>query len=154
MTRLPNIHRLFLPAAGLLVISSLYLHAQPFPYSHARVVTENGSVIRVEVADTPEKRRLGLARRDYLRAGWGMLFIFESRVPHRFWMKDMRFPIDIIWLDNHRIIDLALNVNPPEKGKSPPVYIPRAPANFVLELSAGQASELGLVLGQQLRYQF
>ena len=128
--------------------------AQEFSYAHATVITSKGVSIPVEVSDTPEKRSLGLGKRDKLENGWGMLFVFEKRIPHSFWMKNMRFPIDIIWLENQRIVELAENVPPPQEGESPKVMEPRLPSNFVLELESGRARALGLNVGQKLSYQF
>ena len=128
--------------------------AQEFSYAHATVITPKGVSIPVEVSDTPEKRSLGLGKRDKLENGWGMLFVFEKRIPHSFWMKNMRFPIDIIWLDNQRIVELAENVPPPQEGESPKVMEPRLPSNFVLELESGRARALGLNVRQKLSYQF
>ena len=128
--------------------------AQEFRYAHATVITPKGVSIPVEVSDTPEKRSLGLGKRDKLEKGWGMLFVFEKRIPHSFWMKNMRFPIDIIWLDNQRIVELAENVPPPQEGESPKVLEPRLPSNFVLEIESGRARALGLKVGQKLSYQF
>ena len=128
--------------------------AQEFKYAHATVITPKGVSIPVEVSDTPEKRSLGLGKRDKLKKGWGMLFVFEKRIPHSFWMKNMRFPIDIIWLDNQRIVELAENVPPPQEGESPKVMEPRLPSNFVLEIESGRARALGLNVGQKLSSQF
>ena len=83
-----------------------------------------------------------------------MLFVFEKRIPHSFWMKNMRFPIDIIWLDNQRIVELAENVPPPQEGESPKVMEPRFPSNIVLEIESGRARALGLKVGQKLSYHF
>ena len=138
----------------LLCFKSETAQAREFEYAHATVITESGISIPVEVSDTPEKRSLGLGKRDMLQKDWGMLFVFQKRIPHHFWMKDMRFPIDIIWIDNHRIVEMAKNVPPPEKGASPKVLKPIYPSNFVLEIEAGRAKTLGLRMGQKLRYQF
>ena len=144
-------------ASGLFLLFSFITEgalAQGFSYAHATVITPKGVSIPVEVSDTPEKRSLGLGKRDKLEKGWGMLFVFEKRIPHSFWMKNMRFPIDIIWLDNQRIVELAENVPPPQVGESPKVMEPRLPSNFVLEIESGQARALGLKVGQKLSYQF
>ena len=128
--------------------------AQELSYAHANVITPKGVSIPVEVSDTPEKRSLGLGKRDKLENGWGMLFVFEKRIPHSFWMKNMRFPIDIIWLDYQRIVELAENVPPPQEGESPKVMEPSLPSNFVLEIESGRARALELKVGQNLSYQF
>ena len=123
-------------------------------YAHAIVKTSTGKEIPVEVADTVEKRSLGLGKRSGLENGWGMLFVFEKRKQHGFWMKDMQFPLDIIWLDNHRIVHILRNVQPAKSGVIPPVMTPPVAGNFVLEINAGSADELKLQLGQRLKYQF
>ena len=123
-------------------------------YAHAIVTTSAGEKISVEVADTVEKRSLGLGKRSGLENGWGMLFVFEKRKQHGFWMKDMQFPLDIIWLDNHRIVHILQNVQPVKSGDNPPVMKPPVAGNFVLEIDAGFAAELKLQVGQRLKYQF
>ena len=140
---------LFVPFFG-----SNFAFAEVQDYAHAIVTTYTGKEISVEVADTVEKRSLGLGKRSGLENGWGMLFVFEKRKQHGFWMKDMEFPLDIIWLDNHRIAYILRNVQPAKSGVIPPVMTPPVAGNFVLEIDAGRADELKLQVGQRLRYQF
>ena len=83
-----------------------------------------------------------------------MLFVFEKRKTHRFWMKDMQFPLDILWIDNYRIVHILRNVQTAKKGGKPPVLVPSEPANFVLEIESGRASKLGLKPGDILNYNF
>ena len=128
--------------------------AEEIVYSHAIVTTSTGKKIPVEVADTLKKRSLGLGKRTSLKKGWGMLFVFEKRKPHRFWMKDMQFPLDIIWLDNHRIVHIIHNAKPANSRDEPEVMTSPVPVNFVLEIAAGHAEELKLKTGQRLKYKF
>ena len=138
----------------LLFFGSTTAGANEIDYAHAIVTTSAGNEIAVEVADTIEKRSLGLGNRPGLKKGWGMLFVFGKRELHRFWMKSMQFPLDIIWLDNHRIVHILRNAQPTVPGEKPQIMSPPVPANFVLEIDAGRASELKLQLGQSLQYQF
>jgi len=133
---------------------SNFAFAEVQDYAHAIVTTSTGKKISVEVADSVEKRSLGLGNRSGLENGWGMLFVFEKRKQHGFWMKDMEFPLDIIWLDNHRIAYILRNVQPVKSGVIPPVMTPPEAVNFVLEIYAGRADELKLQVGQHLKYQF
>ena len=133
---------------------SNFAFAEVQDYAHAIVTTSTGKKISVEVADTVEKRSLGLGKRSGLENGWGMLFVFEKRKQHGFWMKGMQFPLDIIWLDNHRIAYILRNVQPAKSGVIPPVMTPPVAGNFVLEIDAGRADELKLQVGQRLKYQF
>jgi len=136
------------------LFDSNFSFAEVQDYAHAIVTTSTGKKISVEVADTVEKRSLGLGKRSGLENGWGMLFVFEKRKQHVFWMKDMEFPLDIIWLDNHRIAYILRNVQPAKSGVIPPVMTPPVAGNFVLEIDAGRADELKLQVGQRLKYQF
>ena len=128
--------------------------AEKIAYYHAIVTTSKGEKIPVEVADTLKKRSLGLGNRPYLKKGWGMLFVFEERKPHRFWMKDMQFPLDIIWLDNHRIVHIIHNAKPASSDNEPDVMTSPVPVNFVLESAAGRATKLRLKKGQQMKFKF
>ena len=128
--------------------------AEEIVYSHAIVTTSTGEEIPVEVADTLKKRSLGLGKRTSLKKGWGMLFVFEKRKPHRFWMKDMQFPLDIIWLDNLRIVHIIHNAKPANSRDEPEVMTAPVPVNFVLEIAAGLAAKLRLKTGQRMKFKF
>lgn len=138
----------------LLLFSLLATAQETFIYDHAVVWTSQGKV-DVEVADTPQKRAQGLGFRRELLPGKGMLFVFQERHPHSFWMKGMKIPLDIIWLDNHLVVHVERRVPPPSpSNESPPTMVPSKAANFVLEVGAGQADLLGLSVGKTVRYQF
>ena len=128
--------------------------AEEIVYSHAIVTTSTGEKIPVEVADTLKKRSLGLGKRTSLKKGWGMLFVFEKRKPYRFWMKDMQFPLDIIWLDNNRIVHIIHNAKPANSEDETEVMTSPVPVNFVLEIAAGQAAILQLKSGQRMKFKF
>ena len=83
-----------------------------------------------------------------------MLFVFEKLKPHRFWMKDMQFPLDIIWLDNHRIVHVIHNAKPSNSRDETEVMTSPVPVNFVLEISAGRAAKLRLKKGQRMKIKF
>lgn len=100
-----------------------------------------------EVAETPEQRGLGLMYRDSLEEEAAMIFVFETPRAHGIWMKNMRIPLDILWLDSEkRISDMKENV-PACKLDPCPVYEPLHPAAYVLELRAGTVSKTGLKTG-------
>ena len=128
--------------------------AEEIVYSHAIVTTSTGEEIPVEVADTLKKRSLGLGKRTSLKKGWGMLFVFEKRKPHRFWMKDMQFPLDIIWLDNHRIVHIIHNAKSANSKEELELMTSPVPVNFVLEIAAGRAAKLRLKTGQRMKLKF
>ena len=137
---------------SLLLVGSL--QARTLSYQQATVITQKGVKIPVEVSDTSAKRQQGLSDRPRLKSGWGMLFVFERSGRHGFWMKDMNFPIDILWLRNSRVVYVAENVRPPSSGETPVTITPDKSANLVLELDAGQVRALGLAVGSTLAYRW
>lgn len=112
---------------------------------HKTTVFLGGTEVSVVIADTQATQEKGLGSREKLEANEGMLFIFTDAKPHSFWMKDMRFPIDIIWFDeNYRIIFVKENAAP---SSYPLIFIPSAPSPFVLEVPAGFFAYHHLKLG-------
>jgi len=113
-----------------------------------RTITIGGVSIAVEVADTEVLREQGLSGRSDIPDGKGMLFVFDTDGLWSIWMKDMRFPIDIVWADaDGKVITVANNVAPETY---PEVFSPSLPARYVLELPAGFAAAQGIVEGSQI----
>ena len=113
-------------------------------------ITVGEIAVCAEVADTPERRRQGLSGRLNLREGYGMWFPYENAGFHRFWMKDMHFDIDILWVRAGRIVDVSADAAHEVEGALP-VYQPRAPADAVLEVPAGTAKRYGWGPGTAVR---
>jgi uncharacterized protein len=115
-------------------------------------VTVNEQTFRVEVADTPEKRELGLSKKNSLPEDQGMFFVFDAPDFPSFWMKEMKFPIDIIFINNDTVVTVYDNVQPPESENAPlPLYKPTAPSDKVLEINAGLAEQYGIKPGDTIQ---
>ena len=107
--------------------------------------------IVTEIADTPQERTTGLSGRTELTDGTGMLFVFNKKDYYSFWMKDMKFPIDIIFIDDSTVVDLFENTLPPQNINSElSVYKPKSPGNYVLEVNGGTASKNNLKIGDKI----
>jgi uncharacterized membrane protein (UPF0127 family) len=106
--------------------------------------------IQAEVAETPERKARGLSGRPRLRKGRGMLFPYARPGLHGFWMVDMRFDIDIVWIRGDRIVDVTSRA-PHDPPGDLPTYRPREPADLVLEVPAGTAEGLGWKIGDRVR---
>lgn len=105
----------------------------------------------VEVVQTPEAREKGLMFRDRLDQGKGMLFIFDQSGDYAFWMQNMKFSIDILWISaEKKVVHIEQNV-PPCQAEPCAVYDPGVPARFVLEIPAGDAVRYGITQGMQVR---
>lgn len=116
-----------------------------FPSGYVRI----GDDLRVDVtvAATQATREKGLSGREGLGPEEGMYFVFDRPDTYAFWMKDMRFPIDILWIRDGAIADITTDVPVPVPGQELPVYFPKIPVDRVLEVRAGYAKEHGLRIG-------
>ncbi len=120
-------------------------------YSTTSLVMSNAqgtAKILVDLAQTPADRTRGLSGRPSLENGRGMLFIFEKPGSYGFWMKDMNFSIDILWLDEQKKIVLIENTVSPET--FPKAFGVEVVAQYVLEVPAGFALQQGVVVGDQV----
>ena len=111
----------------------------------------SGQTIEVEIADTPASQSRGLSNHPPLAENQGMLFVFSDRQIRSFWMKEMLFPLDIIWLDGNRIVKISTNL-PPEGVTPSKIYSSDLPANYVLEVNAGWADRAGIKVGELINY--
>ena len=113
------------------------------------IVAGEASLV-IEIADTEEERRQGLSNRVSLDENSGMLFIFGQPSTGGIWMKDMRFPIDIIWIDeNYSIIDIKHNAQPES---FPEIFYPQTNAKYVLEVNAGFTKQHDIFVGDQVQF--
>lgn len=101
--------------------------------------------LNIEVADTDEERILGLSGRTSLGENDGLLFVFKKEGKYGFWMKDMNFPIDIIWIGkDKKIVHVESNVLP---SSYPKVFFPQELSLYVLEVSAGFLNKNNIKIG-------
>ncbi len=140
----------------LSVIGFLFWNFQNSKFKDQTKGTEqiqiSSQTLSVEVAKSIPEITLGLGQRDVLGSD-GMLFVMPVRVIPTFWMKDMQFDLDFVWIDTDKVIDLTENVSaqrgePDYKLK---MYSPRAPATHVLELNAGEIKKRGIQVGQTVQ---
>ena len=116
-------------------------------------VEVGGERFQVEVADDDAERARGLMFRDAMADDHNMLFIHDRQEPQAYWMKNTRIPLDILYFDrDRRLVSQQRDVPPCSAGDRCPPYPSRAPAQYVLELNAGQAARLGLQDGALLTF--
>ena len=104
----------------------------------------------VEVSDTKHELEKGLSGHKPLLDNEGMFFIFDTADTHGFWMKDMTFPLDIIWIgENFQIIHIEKSVIPETY---PKIFRPPSKAMYVLEIKDGETEKLDLKIGDVVQF--
>jgi uncharacterized protein len=107
---------------------------------------------QVELAKTREQRVLGLKDRNSLEENKGMLFIFEDSDIHGFWMKEMRFPLDMIWVSKDKeIVAIKENAEPCLEDECPTI-VPYENSLYVLEINAGLIEKYNLTAGNKISF--
>jgi len=106
--------------------------------------------LKVELATSAKQHDRGLSYREKIDPETGMLFIFNRAEKPGFWMKEMNFPLDIIWLDTNRnVVYLHKNLSP---DTYPQIFQSPLPIKYVLEIKAGEADKLNIKIGSHLGF--
>ena len=113
-----------------------------------KIVQIGNANIKVELALTEAERIQGLSGRTSLASGTGMLFVFAKPAYWSIWMKDMNFPIDVLWItDDLKVNYVVGNMTPKSYPKA---YKSATPARYVLELPVGTVEKYKIAEGQSV----
>ena len=109
-----------------------------------------GKILKVSLALTLEEQEQGLSGRNKLREDESMLFVFDYINKHPFWMKDMNFAIDIIWIgENLRVVYIKKNAQPESY---PETFLPKQDAKYVLEVLSQFSEKNNLKEGDRVEF--
>lgn len=154
MNKQPANYRIWL--AGLLLIPLVMIAAWPTNsacqehYRADRLLAVNGRHLSAQVVADGPSRQKGLAGRLCLGSDQAMLFVFDKAGYYPFWMRDMRFDIDIVWIgEDHTVADILEDAQPATYPKS---FINERPARYVLEVKAGNVRQLGIGTGTFIKF--
>ena len=122
-----------------------------FPHYDKKTVLINGFKVLLAIASTDELRIKGLSGSEKLNENEGMLFLFDKPSKQGFWMNEMKYPIDIIWLNaNNSVVHVEKSLDPCKIFLACPVYSPQSDSLYVLELSAGFADRHSIKNGTNI----
>jgi uncharacterized protein len=137
----------------ILVLVSGYVLYQmsqvPVPPSK---VTINKQTFAVTVATTSAQQQEGLSGKKSLPQDQGLLFVFKNANRYPFWMKGMNFPLDIVFINNQKVISIIQNA-PAPKGNADnlPVYTPEGPVTHVLEINSELVKKYNIKKGDTVK---
>jgi len=134
----------------VLILTSLFLYRRG---TSSQKITINDTTIFVELAKSPQEKQKGLSGTRALPEDHGMLFVFEDNSIPSFWMKDMRFSLDFIWISNRKVVQISENVLPPDASHPVPTTItPDQPVDHVLEVTAGFVKNHAININDEVDY--
>lgn len=109
------------------------------------------TVVAVELADSPEEWLRGLSGRSTLGENEGMLFVFPGSERRSFWMQDMRFPLDMIFINQGKVIEIVTHVPAPHEGEDGRQIrvLSQEPAEWALEVNSGWTERHGVKVGDR-----
>jgi len=136
----------------ILIAGALYAGYVLFKPASTTRIKFGGVVLSVEIAATPADQQKGLSDRDSMAPDHGMLFVFNSEEMWGFWMKGMRFSLDMIWFDSQKRSVFIEQGLPPCTPQNCPIYTPPVNAMFVLEVNAGFVKAHNVVIGDSFSY--
>jgi len=150
--RLADKRREIAVAVILIILLFLYLISSNHVIPHQVSVTfDNSAPIRVTIVSSPADISRGLSFRERLPENEGMLFVFEPEGSYEIWMRDMSFPLDVIWLSKDlEVVHLEEDL-PPCGQRYCRKYISPAPAKYILEVNAGYIEKNGVEVGNTMR---
>ncbi|MFA5926433.1 MAG: DUF192 domain-containing protein [Parcubacteria group bacterium] len=136
-------------AAALIIIGLNFVFSEFYSTSWNPIkrVYVKSVLVKAETVSSREKIEQGLAGRRSLAEGRGMLFLMPKEDYLRFWMKGMQFPIDIIWIENGKVIGFENNISP----KDDRIFTSPDKAGIVLEVPAGFCDKYGIQVNDDVR---
>jgi hypothetical protein len=150
VAKIKSVLKTLLRRKTLLIILAMLCVILPFVFyqPNGAMLRVGDSSYRLTIAATDAKRQQGLSNRTEMASDRGMLFVYDKPGSACLWMKDMRFSLDMIWLDvNKKVVHVEQNVTPESY---PNQFCSDKPAKYIVELNSGEVARAGVRVGQTL----
>jgi len=135
---------------GILIIFIVILIKVDYLNLQSPRAVINSHVFSLYLAKNSQEQEVGLAKYNKINKNQGMLFIFQKTDYYSFWMKNMKFPIDIIFINKNTIVDIFQNVPSQKDNNNLPTYTTGEKADEVLEINAGLSKEYKIKIGDKV----
>lgn len=138
---------------GLVLIQNYLKEGDVSFFKKTPIVTINNRKFKVAIASSQQEKEIGLSKTKSISENQGMIFLFEKPDYYSFWMKNMKFSIDIIYINNDTIVTIKNNVPLIKDKENPTIYSPTQPADKVLEIQAGLSEKYKFRNGDKVIYE-
>ncbi len=143
---------LFLLVIVLIVFVGMASNFKSLFQGEEPYVIINSQKIYVEIADSSEEKKQGLSGRESLAENKGMLFIYPEPGNYSFWMKEMRFNLDFVFINDQKVVDLKENIPFSKEGEEPQTIRAEAEFDKVLEVNQGTIKEMNIKVGDEVDF--
>lgn len=135
--------------AAVLIVAAIIIMMQSSLGGDKVCIKRN--CFHVEIAGIPLKRSIGLSTHEILPLNSGMLFVFPDEHIPGFWMKDMNFSLDIIWINSDfEIVGIEKNLQPCVNEENCKIFYPPEKIEYVLEINSGLSDKYGFEKGEKI----
>ncbi len=147
--------KIFLIVGVSILVTVLAFLNYNYPDKKTPQAIINNHIFSLEIVKTDKEREIGLAKYKNIPQNFGMLFFFEKPDFHSFWMKNMKFPIDIIFIRNNKIVTIFKNASPPKSNNEfIPIYRTKELSDSVLEINAGLSDKYNFKTGDFVKINY
>ena len=140
--------KLLMGVGIILLVFGVYYRLNPLTPK----VKVGKAVFTVDVAVIGAQKSKGLGGRISLDPNKGMLFPYDHTEQYEFWMKDMKFPLDFVWIRGKTVADIHERIAPPTSSEQPVIVKPKVAVDKVLELNAGTVAKYGINIGDSVEF--
>lgn len=130
----------------IVVMASMIMKSQP-----SSALRIGDGVYDARFATTPTTRAQGLSGTSSLGKAEALVFVFPTDGKWKIWMKDMNYPLDIVWLDDDKSVIYSVENALPEGGEDV-IFEPPTDARYVIELSSGSVEARNIVVGDRAEF--
>lgn len=142
--------KILLAFFSLIVVVLIFVFYQKLSSPTANIKTHEFQLL---ITRSETDRQVGLSKYNNLSADKAMVFVFDKQDYYRFWMKDMKFPIDLIFIKSNKIVTIYENLETPKSSKdSLPIYSPSEPIDKALEINAGLSKKFNFKIGDTVEF--
>lgn len=134
-----------------IIIYQNYTKSGILPFSKPATATINSQTFNLIAAKSAKDKEIGLSNKNSLPQNTGMIFIFDKADFYSFWMRNMKFPIDILFINGNKIVTIFQNAQPQKNEVSIPIYKSKEPADKVLEINAGLSQKYNIKEGDIIK---
>lgn len=135
----------------IMVILGL-LRGTQTPFKPTQKAILGNQTFKVKISESEKDKEIGLSQTKSLPNDYGMVFTFKNDGFYPFWMRDMKYPIDIIFINDGKVVKIFPNVPPPKANEVPKIYVSEVPADTVLEISAGLSEKYNVKEGDSIKF--